>query len=82
MGSRTLGALNACPAAALMETLCNLSTIFYSELAAKRPADKRNLEGWLKRAAAVPPGIALRSPQSARSQQSEANMRAASEGVA
>ncbi|HEX7289469.1 MAG TPA: glycosyl hydrolase 108 family protein [Candidatus Angelobacter sp.] len=67
-GSRTLGALNACPAAALMETLSNLSKIFYNELAAKKPENKKYLEGWLKRAAATPPGIALSSQQATVSQ--------------
>jgi glycosyl hydrolase family 108/predicted peptidoglycan binding protein len=65
IGSRTLSALNACPAAALIETLSNLSKIFYSDLAAKKPENKKYLEGWLKRAAAAPPGVALSSQQSA-----------------
>jgi len=54
IGLRTISALNSCRPANLVEALCNLSKIFFSEVAAKHPEKQRNLKGWLSRAAAVP----------------------------
>jgi lysozyme family protein len=55
IGDRTIAALNACPPQNLVESLCNLSKIFFCECAAKNPAKQRDLQGWLNRAAKVPP---------------------------
>lgn len=55
IGPQTIAALNSCPPSNLVEALCNLSKIFFSEVAAKNPAKQKDLKGWLKRAAAVPP---------------------------
>lgn len=55
IGPQTIAALNACPPANLVEALCNLSKIFFCEVAAKNPAKQKDLKGWLNRAAAVPP---------------------------
>jgi lysozyme family protein len=54
VGDKTIAALNACPPASLVEALCNLSKIFFYEVAAKHPEKHRDLDGWLIRAAAVP----------------------------
>jgi lysozyme family protein len=55
IGPQTIAALNSCPPSNLVESLCNLSKIFFCEVAAKNPAKEKDLKGWLKRAAAVPP---------------------------
>jgi lysozyme family protein len=55
IGPQTIAALNACPPSNLVEALCNLSKIFFCEVAANNPAKEKDLKGWLKRAAAVPP---------------------------
>jgi lysozyme family protein len=55
IGDLTIAALNACPPQNVVEALCNLSKIFFCECAAKNPAKERDLQGWLNRAAAVPP---------------------------
>ena len=52
IGDKTLAAINKCDPAALLETLRNLSKIHYYETAAKDPAQKENLKGWLRRAEA------------------------------
>ena len=54
VGNKTIAALNACPPANVVETLCNLSKIYFCEVAEKNPAKERDLHGWLIRAAAVP----------------------------
>jgi lysozyme family protein len=57
IGDRTVAAINRCMPADMVETLCNLSKIFYYQAAAKNPLQQdRNLDGWLTRAEAVPPG--------------------------
>lgn len=55
IGPQTIAALNACPPSNLVESFCNRSKIFFSEVAAKNPAKQKDLAGWLRRAAAVPP---------------------------
>jgi lysozyme family protein len=54
IGDKTIAALNACPPANLVEAFCNLSKIFFCEVAARYPEKQRDLDGWLVRAAAVP----------------------------
>jgi lysozyme family protein len=57
IGDRTVLAINRCLPADMVETLCNLSKIFYYQAVAHNPLQQdRNLDGWLKRAEAVPPG--------------------------
>jgi lysozyme family protein len=55
IGDKSIAALNACPPSNLVETLCNLSKIFFCEVAAKNPDKQKDLHGWLNRAASVPP---------------------------
>lgn len=59
IGPQTIAALNSCPPSNLVEALCNLSRIFFSEVAARNPAKQKDLKGWLNRAAAVPPHAPL-----------------------
>lgn len=59
IGPQTIAALNACPPSNLVEALCNLSKIFFCEVAAKNPAKQKDLKGWLNRAHAVPPHAPL-----------------------
>jgi lysozyme family protein len=54
IGQRTIDALNGCPPTNLLEALCNLSVIFFCEVAAKHPEKQKDLEGWKNRARAVP----------------------------
>jgi lysozyme family protein len=57
IGEKTVTAINRCMPADMVETLCNLSKIFYYTAAARNPlVQDRELPGWLKRAEAVPPG--------------------------
>jgi lysozyme family protein len=67
IGPQTIAALNACPPSNLVESLCNLSKIFFCEVAAKNPAKEKDLKGWLKRAAAVPPHATYSVPRAAGS---------------
>lgn len=53
-GPKTIAALNGCAPANLIETLCNLSKIFYYEAAEKKPAEKKYLPNWLKRSECRP----------------------------
>ncbi|HKV94903.1 MAG TPA: putative peptidoglycan-binding domain-containing protein [Candidatus Angelobacter sp.] len=55
IGPQTIAAINACPPQSLVEALCNLSRIFFSDVAAKKPEKQKDLVGWLRRAASVPP---------------------------
>jgi lysozyme family protein len=61
MGDHTIAALNACPPQNTVESLCNLSRIFFYEDAEKHPEKQGALHGWLVRAAAVPPSAATLS---------------------
>jgi lysozyme family protein len=62
IGDKTIAALNACPPASVVEAFCNLSKIFFSEVVTKKPEKKDDLEGWLRRAAAVPPHAPTAEP--------------------
>jgi lysozyme family protein len=55
VGDKTISSLNTCPPDCLVETLCNLSKIFFAEDAAKHPEKQKNLAGWMRRAGSVPP---------------------------
>jgi lysozyme family protein len=57
IGPQTIAALNSCPPQNVVESLCNLSKIIFCEDAAKHPEKQVDLNGWLNRAAAVPPHI-------------------------
>jgi lysozyme family protein len=66
IGPRTIAAINACPPESMVEALCNLSKVFFCEVAAKNPAKKKDdLRGWLNRAAAIPPHVSPEPPLAA-----------------
>jgi lysozyme family protein len=57
IGDKTIAGINRCVPADMVETLCNLSKVFYYQAAANNPiAQARNLDGWLDRAEKIPPG--------------------------
>jgi lysozyme family protein len=65
IGPQTIAALNACPPQNVVEALCNLSKIVFCEDAAKHPEKEKDLRGWLKRAASIPPHVAPDAAQAA-----------------